>query len=264
MGICVLRDGGDDREISSMARKIAREEKIILKSPIKSVYKQGKYGKFLGSPVRDLDDFKNLFCYLKSKDLDHLKIALSGLVDFEKYTDNIDVFFNKKELEYIVDIAKDNGIPVMAHVNSSYGIDMAIECGVDTIEHGYFIKEREIYKMAEKDIIWIPTLSPLGNLIQGDNKFKSCSNVIDRVYKEHLDSVGIAYGMGVKIAVGSDSGCYNVRHVKGTFDEVNHLMKSGIKKQDVINMAMENGIKACNLNNDEIAYINKNNEKVLR
>ncbi|WFD09989.1 amidohydrolase family protein [Tepidibacter hydrothermalis] len=263
MGIYVLRDGGDDGEISSIARKIAKEEKIIFKSPVKAVYKEGRYGKFLGSSVRDVDDFKNLFDYLKSQKLDHLKIVLSGLVDFNKYTDNIDIFFNKKELEYIVNISKYNGIPVMAHVNSSYGIDMAIECGVDTIEHGYFIKEREIYKMAEKNIIWVPTLSPLGNLIKGDNKFKNCSNVIDRVYKEHLDSVGLGYSLGVKIALGSDSGCYKVRHVQGTFDEVNHLIKSGIKKEDVINMAIENGIKACNLNSDEIKYVYQNNKRCL-
>lgn len=263
MGIYVLRDGGDDLEVSSIARRIAREENIIFKSPIKAIYKKGKYGKFLGSPIRDLNDFKKLFDYLKLKSLDHLKIVLSGLVDFNKYTDNIEVFFNKKELQNIVDIAKDNGISVMAHVNSSHGIDMAIECGVGTVEHGYFIKEKEIYKMAEKDIIWIPTLSPLGNLIQGDNKFENHYSTIDRAYKEHLESVGIAHGMGVKMALGSDSGCYKVKHVQGTFDEVNHLMKSGIKKEDVINMAIDNGIKVCNLTNDEIMRLNKNKRRCL-
>ncbi|WP_099189904.1 amidohydrolase family protein [Tepidibacter mesophilus] len=257
-GIYVLRDGGDDLEISCIAREIAKEEKIIFKSPVKAVYKKGMYGKFLGSPVRDLEDFKNLFDYLKSKRLDHLKIVLSGLVDFKEYTDCTKIFFNKKELKYMVEMSKYNGIPVMVHVNSSYGIDMAIECGVDTIEHGYFIKDREIYKMAEKNIIWIPTLSPLGNLGQGDNKFKDHCNVIDRVYKEHLHSVALAHEVGVKIAVGSDSGCYNVRHVQGTFDEMNHLIKSGIKEDDVINMAIENGIKACNLNSNEIEYLYMN------
>ncbi len=264
MGIYVLRDGGDDLEISYISRKIAKEEKIVFKSPVKAVYKNGMYGKFLGSPVKDLDDFKNLFHYLKRKNLDHLKIILSGLVDFEKYTDQTEIFFNKKELEYIVDISKYNGIPVMAHVNSSHGIDMAIECGVDTIEHGYFIKDREIYKMGEKDTIWIPTLSPLGNLvINKDKRFEENMDVIKRVYEEHLRCVNSAYEEGVKIAVGSDSGCYGVRHVQGTFDEVDHFIKSGIKKEDVINMAIENGIKACNLNNNEIAYINMNNKICL-
>ncbi|CAH2211946.1 amidohydrolase family protein [Tepidibacter aestuarii] len=263
IGIYVLKDGGDDLEVSCIARKIAGEEKIIFKSPVKAVYKHGMYGKFLGSPVRDLDDFKNLFHYLKSKDMDHLKIVLSGLVDFEKYINHTEIFFNKKELKEIVNISKDNGIPVMVHVNSSDGIDMAIECGVDTIEHGYFIKDREIYKMAERDIIWIPTLSPLGNLMKGDNRFKSFFNVIERVYREHLYSVALAYAMGVKMAVGSDSGCYKVEHVQGTLDEVNHLIKSGIRKEDVITMAIKNGIKACNLNDNEIGYVYRNNKRCL-
>lgn len=135
---------------------------------------------------------------------------------------------------------------------------MAVECGIDTIEHGYFITERELYKMGEKETIWIPTLSPLGNLvINKDKRFEKDIDIIKRVYEEHLKTVNLAYEMGIKMAVGSDSGCHGVLHVDGTFDEINHFVKAGIKKEEVIKMSIKNGMKACNLSEGEKKYLTK-------
>lgn len=255
-GIYVLRDGGDDLEISSIVRSIAKEEGIILKSPIYAVYKKGKYGSFLGKGINNLEDFKREFEILKSKKLDHLKIVLSGIVSFEKYKDVGKIGFNEKQLRYMVDTAKDNNIPTMVHVNSSHGIEMAINAGVSTIEHGYFITEKQLYKIGEKNIIWVPTLSPLGNLVlNNDKKFKKNMDIIKMVYEDHLKSVKKAYDIGVKMAIGSDSGCYGVFHGEGTYDEINHFVKAGIEKESVIKMCIENGIKVCNLNEKEVKKI---------
>lgn len=254
--VYVLRDGGDNLEISSLSRKIAKEEGIILKSPVYALYKKGKYGSFLGKGIEDIDDFKKEFKVLKSKNIDHLKIVLSGIVNFNKYNDTGEIGFREKELTYMVNLAKDNGAPTMIHVNSIHGIDMAINAGSSTIEHGYFITERQLYSMAEKGIIWVPTLAPLGNLvINNDIKFKKNINIIKRIYEEHLRSVKKAYDIGAKMAIGSDSGCYGVLHGQGTNDEINHFVKAGIPKEDVIKMGIENGMKACNLTHEEIDYV---------
>ncbi|RKD29540.1 amidohydrolase family protein [Thermohalobacter berrensis] len=257
-GIYALRDGGDNLGISNIIRKIAKDEGLIYKSPAYAIYKKGCYGKFLGKAINDLEDFKREFDILKRRGLDHLKIPLTGLVNFRKYQDIGEIAFTLKELKYMVDYAKANGIPVMVHVNSSEAVKIAIKAGVTTIEHGYYITEKELYLMAENDVIWVPTLAPLGNLvIYSDEKFKKELPIIERVYNEQIENVNKAYEMGVKIAVGSDSGAYGVYHVKGFYDEIKHLQRAGIKKEKALEMAYKNGIYALNLNKDEIKYLNQ-------
>ena len=246
--ITVLRDGGDNIGISYMARDIAKEEGITLKTPLYAIYKNGYYGNFLGKGINNIDDFKSLFIELKNKEIDHLKIIISGVVSFDEYKKVGDIGFNYNELDYMVKLAKENNLPIMAHVNSEKGIDMAIKCGVNTIEHGYYITKEQLQAIKEKDIIWIPTLAPLGNIVDNkDKKFNNNLNTIERIYNEHLNMVKEAYDLNVKMAIGSDSGCYGVFHGQGLLDEINHFCRCGIKRKDVIKMNEDNGKIVCGL-----------------
>lgn len=246
--ITVLRDGGDSLGISYIARDIAKEEGMILKTPLYAVYKKGYYGNFLGKGVSDIADFKNLFEELKNKEIDHLKVIISGVVSFDEYKKIGDIGFKYSELDYMVKLAKYNNLPIMAHVNSVEGINMAIKCGVNTIEHGYFITKEQLQVIKEKEIIWVPTLSPLGNIIdKKDKKFDKNMYIIERIYNEHLNMVKEAYDLNVKMAIGSDSGCYRVFHGQGLLDEINHFCKCGIKKEEIVKMNIDNGKIACGL-----------------
>jgi len=81
----ILRDGGDGIYASKLAREIAREEGMIYKFPIYALYKKGNYGSFLGNPIASREDFKREFKVLLGHKLDHLKIIMTGIVDFQKY-----------------------------------------------------------------------------------------------------------------------------------------------------------------------------------
>ncbi|MDN5332692.1 MAG: hypothetical protein PWP45_1917 [Tepidanaerobacteraceae bacterium] len=248
--ILILRDGGDNLGISRVARDIATSLGIIYKSPGWAIYKKGKYGTFLGKPVSGIDDFKNVFAEILKVRADHLKVILTGLVDFDCYGKVGEIAFSKQELTYIVQSAKEKGLPVMIHANSALGVRMAVEAGADTIEHGYFVTEEELHLMAERDVIWVPTLAPLGNILENDRFRRLYSKqikVIQRIFDEHLKAVKRALSLGVKVAVGSDSGSSGVHHVQGFFDEVRHLKKCGIYEKEIYKMAFENGLKALGI-----------------
>ena len=85
-GICILRDGGDAYFVSELVREIAREEGMIYKTPIYALYKR-PLRLFLGKPIADRRDFKREFKLLLDHGADHLKIILTGLVNFNKYGD---------------------------------------------------------------------------------------------------------------------------------------------------------------------------------
>lgn len=249
-GIMAIRDGGDNHGISLVAREIANYLGITFRSPGWAVYKKGMYGNFLGRPVVGIDDFKDMFKELLKIKVDHLKIILTGLVDFEHYGRVGDIGFSMEELKYMVQSAKDKGLPVMVHANSPAGVRMAIEAGADTIEHGYFLEDEELHMMREKCVTWIPTLAPLGNILYSkelQGLYNDKIENIKKIFSGHLKAIKKALSLGVKVAIGSDSGSLGVYHAQGFFDEVRYFKKCGICEEDVYKMAYENGIKVVGL-----------------
>lgn len=253
--IYVLRDGGDGIFVSETARNIAVSEGMIYKSPIYAFYKKGHYGSFLGESIDNTKDFKEKFKMLMLYKPDHLKIVLTGIINFECYGDFGGIGFTQDELNYMVLVAKENNIPVMVHANGSKAVDMAILAGVSTIEHGYLITDAELYGMAEKNIVWVPTLSPLGNIIcANDPTFKNEIPVIKAVFDGQVDNVRKAVAMGVKVALGSDSGAYRVNHASGLYDEISHFKKIGFSKVEIERMCLGNGMSALQLKATDLPY----------
>ncbi len=248
-GIYILRDGGDAIFASKLAREIAGEEGMIYKSPIYALYKKGHYGSFLGKPITGLEDFKKEFKFLLEHKPDHLKIILTGLVDFKKYGETGETAFKRHELQYMVDAAREHDLPVMVHANGREGVEKAIAAGVHTIEHGYLISEAQVYSMAEKGIVWVPTLAPLGNILHYPDKkfYEKEREVISKVFEGQLENVRKAVEMGAKIALGSDAGAYAVAHGQGLFHEMKHLQKIGLNGEELEKMCSENGAKALKL-----------------
>lgn len=243
--IYALRDGGDVISASLLAREIAPLEGIIYKSPIYALYRRGCYGSFIGRPIEDICSFKEEFKNLLSYKPDHLKVILTGLVSFEIYGDVGETAFTYDELKYMVEEAHSNGIPVMAHANGREGVGRAVKAGVDTIEHGYLMTAAELNVIAEKDIVWVPTLTPLGNIIDSrDERFTNEIKTIQKVYDSQVENIRIAAGLGVKIALGSDAGAYKVGHGSGLIDEINHFIRAGFCRYEIEKMCSENGARA--------------------
>ena len=248
-GICILRDGGDAYFVSELVREIAREEGMIYKTPVYALYKKGRYGSFLGKPIADRRDFKREFKLLLDHGADHLKIILTGLVNFNRYGDVGGTSFRVDELQYMVDAAGEHGLPVMVHANGEDGAAAAVAAGVHTLEHGYLISGAQIYGMAEKGIVWVPTLSPLGNILHsGDSRFSAKEReIIGRVYSGQVENIRKAVEMGVRIALGSDAGASAVHHGEGLLNEIEHLQKIGFDRRVIEKMCLENGAGALKI-----------------
>lgn len=248
-GICILRDGGDAYFVSELAREVAREEGMIYKTPVYALYKKGRYGSFLGKPIADRRDFKREFKLLLDHGADHLKIILTGLVNFNRYGDVGGTSFRADELQYMVNAAGEHGLPVMVHANGEDGAAVAVAAGVHTLEHGYLISGVQIYGMAEKGIVWVPTLSPLGNILHsGDSRFSAKEReIIGRVYSGQVENIRKAVEMGVRIALGSDAGASAVHHGEGLLNEIEHLQKIGFDRRVIEKMCLENGAGALKI-----------------
>lgn len=91
---------------------------------------------------------------------DVIKIYVESYEKKEVSKDSLTGAFNyaPEELQVFVEKAHRAGVKVAAHVYSDTGARMAIDVGVNSIEHGLYLSEATFRLMAQKNIYYVPTL----------------------------------------------------------------------------------------------------------
>ena len=144
--------------------------------------------------------------------------------------------FNKKELKTIVNEAKTSGMKVSAHCHSLKGMNNCIDAGFSSIEHGTFINSKTAKKMVDKNVNLVPTLLVHQFLAKygfpaWDSYADEKTQKIKEIVKVHKENVSTAYGEGVNILMGTDSGVIPHGH---NLEELTHLMSIGMSEEEAI------------------------------
>ena len=116
--------------------------------------------------------------------------------------------FSIEELKALVDAAHSSGRPVSAHASSDEGMRRAIVAGVDTLEHGYGGSDATFKLMAEKGVVFFPTLTAVeststyfSGYVAGKTPPTAAMVNAERAFK-------LAVKNGVTIGMGSDVGVF--------------------------------------------------------
>jgi imidazolonepropionase-like amidohydrolase len=140
----------------------------------------------------------------------------------------------------LVAAAKSFGRQTFAHASGDTGIDRAIEGGVDTIEHGFFVRDDQLARMRDRQIAWAPTFAPVqfqmehaGLLGWDENAVSNMRKILD----QHAASLVKAHELGVLILAGSDAGSHGVPHGIGFLRELELMERAGLPAHAVINAA---------------------------
>ena len=104
----------------------------------------------------------------------------------------------------------------MAHVNGARAVQDAVECGVDSVEHGNFMDEECLQSFAQSHAVWVPTVVTISNLV-GSGRFRD--EVLRPLQERQERNLRRAYELGIPMALGSDAGAYRVLHGQGLADE---------------------------------------------
>ncbi len=222
-GVTFLRDGGDHRQVSFGAKKIAEEFGIEYHTPIFAIHKKGHYGKIVGHGFQDLKEYRNLIAKVREYGGDFIKIMVSGLIDFREVGVLSEDGLEAGEIHEMIHIAHEEGFSVMAHTNGVRNVLAAVEAGVDSLEHGAFMNEECVDALAHSKTIWVPTLAPTRNLL---GKGRYDDGVLREIARWNADRVRQAFFRGASIALGSDAGAHGVYHGSGTKDEYIYLKEA--------------------------------------
>ena len=159
---------------------------------------------------------------------DIIKIATTGGVSSPK-VDPRRQLFSREEVEAIVDEAHMAGVQVVCHALGGTGLLMAVQAGVDTIEHGGWLTEEVVAEMVKRGTWYVPTFAVYRWHGTIGPEFKQMR--AQGMREDHLKSFALARKAGVKIAMGTDIGGYGYGE---TALELELLVEAGMTPLEAI------------------------------
>ena len=108
------------------------------------------------------------------------------------------------------------GLQVAAHVESPEGVRVALENGVDTIEHGAKPDEEILRLFKERGAAQVATLSPALPFALFDREVSNCTEIAQFngkiVFDGIIDCAKACLEQGIPVGLGTDTGCPFVTH----------------------------------------------------
>lgn len=221
-GITFVRDGGDALGVSLKAKEIAPEYGIDYRTPVFAIHKEGHYGSIVGKSFATMREFHDRVLEAKKAGADFIKIMTTGIMDFNAHGAVTGTPLDAAEVKEMVHIAHEEGMNVMSHTNGDYGVQAAVEAGVDSLEHGNYMNEDSLAMLAQSHTVWVPTLVTVRNLM-GDGRYED--EVLWPIIESAKENVRKAFQLGIKVAPGSDAGAYRVLHGQGIQDEMDSFVE---------------------------------------
>jgi imidazolonepropionase-like amidohydrolase len=138
--------------------------------------------------------------------VDCLKIMTTGGVLSERDAPDQSQFTDE-EVAAMVEEAHRVGIPVASHAQGAAGVKRALENGVDTIEHGFYLDDEALDLFIETDATFVPTMAIMHRIVEVGAEHGVPEHALRKAreaYEAHVDSIERAHEAGVPIATGTD------------------------------------------------------------
>ena len=137
---------------------------------------------------------------------DVIKCATTGGASSRAGHGPKDIAFDTDEMKALVEESHALGRRVMCHALGGRGLKMALEAGVDSIEHGCYLDEDPelLAMMAERGVFFVPTFA-----VYDYHRAAQAAHVRERaraLESHHVASLEKALEAGVKVVAGTDAG----------------------------------------------------------
>jgi imidazolonepropionase-like amidohydrolase len=175
--------------------------------------------------VNSLADVRPVVRRVVRAGADVIKCATTGGASSRPEHGPRDGAFNLDEMQALTEEAHALDRRVMCHALGGRGLRIAIEAGVDSIEHGCYLDEEPelLDKMAQRGIFFVPTFA-----VYDFHRKSPLPHIRERAHhlqEHHIESLRRAFAAGVKIAAGTDAGGHG--HPSNAL-EIERLVKAGL------------------------------------
>ena len=118
--------------------------------------------------------------------------------------DNNPYHYSVEELRAAVDEAHHAGVPISVHVFGGEAADNAIEAGVDSLEHGFFLTDEQLKRLRDKGIRLVSTDFPRAHL----DVIGTSGGILpppEELAPRIIDRLRRAHRLGVRLVFGTDT-----------------------------------------------------------
>jgi imidazolonepropionase-like amidohydrolase len=244
LGVIGLRDAGDKHGVglalSRLNESPSRPLMPYIDSPGAAIHQQGRYGSFMAEPISDCGSPRDCVAARVGAGADRIKLIATGIINFKKGAVTTEPQLSCAEIREFVAAAKSFGKQTLAHASGDDGIQNAIEGGVDSVEHGFFLRDDQLARMRDRQIAWVPTFSPVQEQVDHADRMGWDPQIVANLQKildRHAASLVKAHAMGVQIIAGSDAGSCGVAHGLGLLYELELMERAGLTPLAVIHSA---------------------------
>ncbi|HEY3762483.1 MAG TPA: amidohydrolase family protein [Verrucomicrobiae bacterium] len=251
LGVIAVRDAGDKDGVGLAIAKIynseggapRRPESLFmpyLDSPGAAIHHRGRYGSFMAGALEDFATLKQCVEARVQAGAYRIKLIPTGIINFKKGAVTTEPQMTVEELRELVAAANVLGKQTFAHASGDTGIERVIESGVDSVEHGFFVRDDQLSRMRDRQIAWVPTFAPVQEQVDHADIMGWDAEVVGNLKKildQHAASLVKAHRMGVRIIAGSDAGSYGVAQGLGFLYELELMQQAGLTPLAVIKAA---------------------------
>lgn len=202
---------------------------------------------FVGYPFGGVEQIRSAVRENLQAGADLIKVYITGTLRGPRQILN---FYSREEIQAAVDEAHRLGVPVATHCIGGPGLKLALETGIDVIEHGYFVTDREIESLLKYDRWLVMTPS----IFFTDARIRTLPpDLMDghlRQREEVRRRMAAAIRAGVKYAVGTD-GMHG-----GLAREIAYLVEMGATPAAGLQAATADAARLCGLG-DRVGTLQK-------
>ena len=263
-GVTTVRDVGSYGSVVVEARQAMRlgafrGPRLLTCGRIVSATSPG--GRFFDGMYREADgpdDVRRAVREQLRHGADYVKVMTTGARSVE-LEDPDPAQMTREEIATLVEEAHRLGYRVAAHAEGIAGTELAVEAGIDTIEHGMYLNQRPdlLARMAEQGQVLVPTLSCFygvaGRDEDGDHPAATWSPLLVELAEHNLEqadrTLTAARGAGVRIALGHDWAPFY-----DSARELERMVHHGMPAMDALVAATATGAAALGLG-DELGTI---------
>ena len=253
-GVVAVRDGGDHggHALRYKTENLKKSSsRLILKVAGKAWHRPGRYGRLIGRTPLPGESLAQAIAG-EEETIDQIKIVNSGVNSLSSFGRLTAPQFELEELRSAVSAAGGRGLKVMVHANGELPVRIAIESGCHSIEHGFFMGKENLEKMAEKRVVWVPTIYTMkayAEHMKRQTGRVDPADVARRNLEHQLKQLSMARELGVPVALGTDAGSLGVHHGAAVIEELKLFMKIGYSLSDAVKCATLNSAKLLGLKN---------------
>lgn len=249
-GILAVRDGGDHKALALALRDRCRAPEqagFVLRVSGRAWHREGRYGGAFGCSLGQGQRLAEAVV-AAGRGIDQVKIIDSGINSLTEFGRSTRPQFDVADLKAAVAAAHGWGLPVMIHANGVQPVADALAAGCDSVEHGFFMGEANMERMAGQRTVWVPTAGTMAGFLDTLATGRWEADGARRLLDHQTAQLTRARELGVTVAAGTDAGSPGVRHGRAMAVELELMSAAGYSLGETVRCAAVHGARLLGLN----------------